>query len=127
MRILLLFLRKELKAIGSDRRVWPVYVVFPVLAIGLPTFLATLSPLLIRQGMAAHDPGMLQISRLVHTMPGLADMGPEEGMTRYLLRSVAVLFLLMPVALSSNPAARLIVGGKQPRTLQTILPTAVTP
>jgi len=126
MRVLLLFLVKELKAIGSDRRVWPVYVVFPVLAIGLPTFLATLSPLLIRQGMAAHDPGVLQVSRLVHTMPGFADMGPEEGMTRYLLRSVAALFLLMPVALSSTSAAFSIVGEKQQRTLEPILATPIT-
>jgi len=126
MRVLMLFLQKELKAIGSDKRVWPVYVVFPVLAIGLPTFLATLSPLLIRQGMASHDPGMLQISRLVQTMPGFAAMGPEEGMTRYLLRSVAVLFLLMPVALSSTSAAFSIVGEKQQRTLEPILATPVT-
>src|SRR5258708_35239267 len=98
MRILLLFLRKELKAIGSDRRVWPVYVVFPVLAIGLPTFLATLSPLLIRQGMAAHDPGILQISPLGHQMPGFADIGPQEGITPVLLRGVAAPALLMLLA-----------------------------
>lgn len=126
MRVLLLFLQKELKAIGSDRRIWPVYLVFPVLAIGLPTFLATLAPVLIRQGMATHDPGMTRIAQVVQIVPDLAAMAPEEAMTRYLLRSVAVLFLLMPVALSSTSAAFSIVGEKQQRTLEPILATPIT-
>jgi ABC-2 type transport system permease protein len=126
MRILLLFLRKELKAIRSDSRVWPVYLVFPVLAIGLPTFLATLAPLVIHQAMAKQDAGMLQIAQLVRIMPDFAGVSPEEGMTRYLLRSVAALFLLMPVALSSTSAAFSIVGEKQQRTLEPILATPIT-
>jgi len=126
MRVLLLFLRKELKAIRTDSRVWPVYLVFPVLAIGLPTFIAFLSPVLIRQGMAKQDPGMLQVSQLVRMMPDFASLAPEEGMTRYVLRSVAALFLLMPVALSSTSAAFSIVGEKQQRTLEPILATPIT-
>lgn len=126
MRVLLLFLHKELRAIRSDSRVWPVYLVFPVLAIGLPTFLATLAPLVIRQGMAKQDPGMMQVAQLVRILPDFAAMRPEEGMTRYLLRSVAALFLLMPVALSSTSAAFSIVGEKQQRTLEPILATPIT-
>jgi ABC-2 type transport system permease protein len=126
MRVLFLFLQKELKAIGSDRRIWPVYLVFPVLAIGLPTFLATLSPVLIRQGMATRDPGMMSMAQVVRILPDFAAMSAEEGMTRYLLRSVAVLFLLMPVALSSTSAAFSIVGEKQQRTLEPILATPIS-
>ena len=126
MRVLLLFLEKELKAIRTDSRVWPVYLVFPVLAIGLPTLLATLAPLVFRQAMAKQDAGMMQIAQLVRIMPDFAALGPEEGMTRYLLRSVAALFLLMPVALSSTSAAFSIVGEKQQRTLEPILATPIT-
>jgi len=126
MRVLLLFLRKELKAIRTDSRVWPVYLVFPVLAIGLPTFVATLSPLLIHQGMARQDAGMMQVAQLIRMMPDFAALTPEEGMTRYLLRNLAALFLLMPVALSSTSAAFSIVGEKQQRTLEPILATPIT-
>lgn len=126
MRILLLFLRKELGDVRSNSRVWPVYLLLPLIAVALPVFFAVTTPLLIETAPARQDPATLTLIRLIQTVPEFAGLPAVQAMTRYFLRNTGAIFLLMPLALTSTSAAFSIVGEKQQRTLEPILATPIT-
>lgn len=52
---LLLFLRKELSDLRSNRQVWPAYMLLPLVAILLPLLLLALLPVLLQQGQTGQD------------------------------------------------------------------------
>ncbi len=45
MDIVLLFLRREVRDIRGNARVWPLYLILPVIGIGLPALFAVLGTL----------------------------------------------------------------------------------
>lgn len=126
MGVLLLFLKKELRDIRTNNRVWPVYLVLPAIAIAIPGMFAVVGPVIATQALARHDLASLSMLDLLRRIPEFSHLTPAEALTRYLVRSAAGMFLLIPVALSSTSAAFSIVGEKQQRTLEPILATPIT-
>jgi len=122
--ILTLFLRREIRDIRGNSRVWPLYLVFPVLGIGFPVVFALLAPLWVDGGRADRDAQV--IINLVQRLAEFRGLPPSEAIARYLLRNAAGIFILMPVALASTSAAFSIVGEKTQRTLEPILATPIT-
>jgi ABC-2 type transport system permease protein len=120
-----LFLRREVADIRGNNRVWPLYLVFPLIGIGLPLLLAALAPVWVQQaGRNDHDAQM--ILGLIQRLGEFRGLPPAEAIARFLLRNAAGIFLLMPVAMASTSAAFSIVGEKQQRTLEPILATPIT-
>lgn len=126
MDLLLLFLRRELRDIRHNNRLWPIYLIMPVLGIGLPAMFAFVGPIMAQQAVTRHDVGLLALLQTLQRAPEFAHFPLEQALTAYLLRSSAGIFLLLPVALSSTAAAFSIVGEKQQRTLEPILATPIT-
>ena len=121
-----LFLRKDLRDIRSNRSVWPVYLILPLIAVALPVIFAIITPLMIQQAAAKQDQATLALMAMLGRIPEFAGMEVGQALTRYLVRSAAGIFLIIPVALSSTAAAFSIVGEKQQRTLEPILATPIT-
>lgn len=126
MDIILLFLRRELRDVRGNARVWPLYLIMPLLAIAIPVMFTLMSGAMAAQATAGHDASAVAIMESLRRIPEFAGMPPVEALTRYLLRSSAGILLLMPVAISSTAAAFSIVGEKQQRTLEPILATPIT-
>jgi ABC-2 type transport system permease protein len=122
--ILTLFLKRELRDIRGNARVWPLYLVLPVLGIGLPVLFALLAPLWVGAGRTEREAQI--VINLVQRMPEFSGLPPTEAVARFLLRNTAGFFLLIPVALASTSAAFSIVGEKTQRTLEPILATPIT-
>jgi membrane protein insertase Oxa1/YidC/SpoIIIJ len=124
--ILLLFLRREVRDIRSNARVWPLYLILPIIGIGLPAVFAVLGSVMAAEALARRDVATLSILATLQRIPEFVGMAPAEALTRYLVRSAAGMLLLVPVAISSTSAAFSIVGEKQQRTLEPILATPIT-
>lgn len=123
--IITLFLRRELRDIRGNSRVWPLYFVFPLIGVGLPVLFAALAPMWMDSGRPV-DRDTQVIINLVTRLAEFRGLPPAEAIARYLLRTAAGIFLLMPVAMASTSAAFSIVGEKQQRTLEPILATPIT-
>jgi ABC-2 type transport system permease protein len=123
--VLTLFLRRELRDIRGNARVWPLYFVFPFIGIGVPVLLAALAPVWVEGGRPVDRDAQVLIN-LVQRLTEFRGLPPAEAIARYLLRTAAGLFLLMPVAMASTSAAFSIVGEKQQRTLEPILATPIS-
>lgn len=124
--LLFLFLLRELRDVRGNRRLWPVYILLPVLGIGLPVLFAAIAPVMAQQAVGRHDAGTLMLMQMLQRIPEFATFDAEHALTLYLVRSSAGIFLFLPIALSSTAAAFSIVGEKQQRTLEPILATPIT-
>ena len=119
-----LFLRREVRDIRGNSRVWPLYLVLPILGVGIPVLFAIMAPLWVEGSRTARDSQV--IVNLVQRLEEFRGLSPTEAIARFLLRNAAGIFLLIPVALASTSAAFSIVGEKQQRTLEPILATPIT-
>jgi ABC-2 type transport system permease protein len=124
--IVLLFLRREVRDIRGNARVWPLYLILPVIGIGLPALFAVLGSVMAGQAVARRDAATLSLLESLQEIADFAGMAPAEALTRFLVRSAAGFLLIIPVAISSTSAAFSIVGEKQQRTLEPILATPIT-
>ncbi len=124
--VLWLFLARELRDLRGNSRVWPLYLILPLLAVALPLVFAVAMPQLIAMGQAKGDPALLAMLRTVQATPEFSHYSLVEAMTRYMLRNSFAILLLVPIAISSTSAAFSIVGEKQQRTLEPILATPIT-
>ncbi len=121
--LLLLFCRKELRDLRTNRKLWPGYLILPVLAVALPVGLILLIPVLL---MEVNDPGVRMLIDTLErdlTIPGSS---LAERLGRLLLRDLGLWYLLMPVILASGPAALAMVREKEQRTLEPILATPLS-
>jgi len=125
-KVVFLFLEKEWRDLRGNSRVWPVFLILPLIGIVLPVAFALATPAMLRDAEAHRDPAMQTVIAMLQRLPEFAGLQPAEAMARYLVRAVAGIFLLMPVVLSSTSAAFSIVGEKQQRTLEPILATPIT-
>ena len=121
--IMLLFLRKELSDLRSNRQVWPAYYLLPIIAIALPLILLIALPALTDAAQAGHDAGARMILETVMNDPRLGGGTIEERFARFMLRDLQLFYLFMPVVLSSSAAALALVREKEQRTLEPILAT----
>jgi ABC-type Na+ efflux pump permease subunit len=124
--LLVLFCRKELRDIRSNRRVWPGYLVLPGVGILLPVLLVFLIPVMLDPLEQAGDPGIRMLIETVKRDPTLPAGTMAERLARLILRDLGIWYLLMPVVLASGPAALAIVREKEQRTLEPILATPLT-
>ena len=122
--LLTLFLKREVRDIRSNARVWPLYLVLPVLGIGIPVLFALMAPLWV--GGARTERNAQIVFNFVQRLPEFQGLPLTEAIARFLLRNAAGFFLLIPVALASTSAAFSIVGEKTQRTLEPILATPIT-
>lgn len=126
MRILLLFLLKEMRDARTNKQVWPIYLLLPPIALALPIIFVTVMPGVVRAEMEKGDAAMQSLARLAQGAEEFAGMPLDEAMSRFFLRSLVAFFLIMPLVISSVSAAFSIVGEKQQRTLEPILATPIT-
>ena len=70
--ILLLFLRKELSDLRSNKQVWPAYVL-PIVAVALTLILLIALPSLTESARAGNDAGARMILETVLTDPSLRE------------------------------------------------------
>jgi len=124
--VLWLFLAREVRDLRGNSRVWPLYLIRPLLAIALPVVFAVAMPQMIAMGQAKGDPALLLLLRTVQATPEFAHYSLVEAMTRYMLRNSFAILLLVPIAISSTSAAFSIVGEKLQRTLEPILATPIS-
>jgi len=124
--LLVLFCRKELRDIRSNRRIWPGYLVLPGVGILLPMLVIFLLPVIFDPLQQASDPGIRMLIETVQRDPTLGSGPMPERMARLILRDLGLWYLLMPVVLASGPAALAIVREKEQRTLEPILATPLT-
>lgn len=125
-RVVLLFLRREVRDIRTNKQVWPAYAILTLIAVVLPVAFAVVIPEMIQAAQRGTDPEVESLLRFVRSTGEFAGMSPAEALTRYLQRNFAGFYLLIPVTLSSIGAAYSIVGEKQQRTLEPILATPIT-
>lgn len=125
MRVWPVFLRRELRESRRDSQFWMGYGIMGLLCVVFPILVVSLGPLMMRD-VARGDPDLAALLRMIRGTGEFAAYSPAEGMTRYLLRSVSVFYLLMTVITASMGAAFSIVGEKQQRTLEPILATPIS-
>jgi len=126
MNTLLLFLRKDLREIRTNKQVWPVYFVFPPLGLFLPLIFVIFMPAALTSESEKADPITKSIIALVQSTPEFSGMSVEEALARFLMRNMTAFFLLMPLGIASISAAFSIVGEKQQRTLEPLLATPIS-
>ena len=126
MSLLWLFLEREIRDLRANSRVWPLYIVLPLLAILIPSIFALVMPGMLEVSAAHGDPGLQVLERATQLVPEFAHYSRAEAVTRYLLRTTSAILLLVPIAISSTSAAFSIVGEKQQRTLEPILATPIS-
>jgi len=124
--LLVLFCRKELRDIRSNRRVWPGYLVLPGVGILLPLVVIFLVPVLLDPLQQTGDPGIRMLIETVQRDPTIDGGTMAERLARLILRDLGLWYLLMPVVLATGPAALAIVREKEQRTLEPILATPLT-
>lgn len=124
--LLMLFCRKELRDIRSNRRVWPGYLVLPGVGILLPLTVIFVLPVILDPMQQVQDPGIRMLIETVQRDTTLAEGSIVERMARLFLRDLGLWYLLMPVILASGPAALAIVREKEQRTLEPILATPLS-
>jgi ABC-2 type transport system permease protein len=122
---LLLFLRKELSDLRSNRQVWPAYMLLPLVAILLPLLLLALLPVLLQQGQTGQDAAITMLLETVARDTSLRGTTQEERLARLLMRDLTMFYLLMPIVLSASAAALALVREKEQRTLEPILATPI--
>ena len=122
---LLLFLRKELSDLRSNRQVWPAYLLLPLVAILLPLLLLAMLPVLLQQAQTGQDVAISMLLETVARDSSLRGTTPEERMARFLMRDLTMFYLLMPIVLSASAAALALVREKEQRTLEPILATPI--
>ena len=123
MRVIWLFLWKELRDARRNPYLLPGYLILPPFAIFLPVVFTALAPVMLQAD--PNDPMTKALIRMVSTAPEFAGLSQDEAMTRYFLRSMIVLYMIFPVGLSSIAAAFSIVSEKTQRTLEPILATPI--
>jgi ABC-2 type transport system permease protein len=119
------FLRRELRESRRDSQFWMGYGIMGVLSIVFPVLVVALGPVMMSDA-ARGDPDLAALLQMVRGTGEFASFSPVEGMTRYLLRTISVFYLLMCVTTSSMGAAFSIVGEKQQRTLEPVLATPIS-
>ena len=124
--LLLLFYRKELRDLRANRRIWPGYLVLPVIGILLPLLLVLLLPSLVDPSGPIQDPGLRVLVEMVRHDPTIRGATFAERFSRLVLRESGLWYLLMPVVLAAGPAALAIVREKEQRTLEPILATPLS-
>jgi ABC-type Na+ efflux pump permease subunit len=124
--LLVLFCRKELRDIRSNRRVWPGYLVLPGVGILLPLLVIFILPVLLDPSQQVQDPGIRMLIETVQRDNTLGSGTMVDRMARLFLRDLGLWYLLMPVILASGPAALAIVREKEQRTLEPILATPLS-
>ena len=83
----MLFLRKELSDLRSNKQVWPAYVLLPIVAVALTLILLIALPSLTESARAGNDAGARMILETVLTDPSLRGVTVEERLARLLLRN----------------------------------------
>lgn len=121
-----LFVERELRDLRRNAQVWHAYVALGVVGAGIPALFVVLAPVMVHETLSGKDPALAAVLGMLRRLPEFAGLEPAEALTRYLLRTAAGFFLIMPVALSSTSAAFSIVGEKQQRTLEPILATPIS-
>jgi len=124
--LLLLFCRKELRDLRTNRRIWPGYLMLPVIGVLLPLGLILLFPAVMDPARPIDDPGLrllLESLQRDHTIHGATFV---ERLTRLVVRESGLWYLLMPVVLAAGSAALAIVREKEQRTLEPILATPLS-
>lgn len=126
MRLMTLFLRKELRDIHRNRAMVPLYVVMPLLMVVFTVGLTWMVPKILEVARAKQDPGMLAMISATRAIPEFAGLPEPLAVTRYLLRTLIVFYLIGPTIGAGTAAAFSIVGEKTQRTLEPILATPIT-
>ncbi len=119
----LLFLRKELRDLRTNRQVWAGYLILPAVVVGVPVLLLALIPAMLAEGTA--DAGIRMLFDTVAADPTLRAGTMEQRLAGFFLREGGVLYLLMPIILAASTAALSIVREKEQRTLEPILATPI--
>jgi ABC-2 type transport system permease protein len=125
MNIWMVFLRRELRESRRDPQFWMGYGVLGVLSVVFPVLTVVLAPAFMRDAVRG-DADLAALIRMIQSTGEFAQYEPIEGMTRYLLRTASVFYLIMTVATSSMSAAFSIAGEKQQRTLEPVLATPIS-
>jgi len=120
--LLLLFLRKELRDLRSNKQVWPAYLILPVVAVALPITMLAFLPF-VADPTRIHDPAITMLLESVAKDATLTGATISERMARLVLRDLVLFYLLMPVVLAASAAALALVREKEQRTLEPILAT----
>lgn len=126
MRLITLFLRKELRDIHRNRAVVSLYIAMPLLMVVFTVGLTWMVPQILEVARAKQDPGMLAMIRATRAIPEFAGLPQPLAVTRYLLRTLIGFYLLLPTVGAGTAAAFSIVGEKTQRTLEPILATPIT-
>lgn len=119
--LLLLFCRKELRDLRSNRQMWPGYLILPVVGVLLPVVAILTIPLMSDPGDL--DSSIRMLIEAVERDPTLAGATVGERLARLIIRDFGLWYLFMPVVLAAGPAGLSIVREKEQRTLEPILAT----
>lgn len=123
MNSLLLFLRKDLREIRTNKQVWPIYLILPPIGLVLPIVFVTFIPAALKAKDDAVTKSIISVIKSTHEF---AAMPIEEALARFFMRNMTAFFLLMPLGLASISAAFSVVGEKQQRTLEPLLATPIS-
>lgn len=126
MKSLLLFLRKDLREIRTNKQVWPVYLILPPIGLVLPIVFVAFIPASLKAEVEKGDAISRSIVSLLQSTHEFAGMPMEEALARFFMRNITAFFLLMPLGIASISAAFSVVGEKQQRTLEPLLATPIS-
>ena len=126
MNSLLLFLRKDLREIRTNKQVWPIYLILPPIGLVLPIVFVAFLPPAFKAEIEKGDAISKTILSLIQSTQEFAGMSVEEGIARFFMRNMTAFYLLMPLGIASISAAFSVVGEKQQRTLEPLLATPIS-
>lgn len=121
-----MFVEKEMADVLRNRQVFWLYVLLPLLFTILPVGLIAGGALAVELGARVTGDFVDWIAKVQQAMPDLRGLPLPLAVATALYRQISLLFLLVPVALTTIAGAYSVVGEKTQKTLEPLLATPVT-
>lgn len=119
-------LRLEWLLTVRNRQVLPLYIVFPLIGLALPSLLILLSSKMLLWAQRGDLPGMSSVLLMVKSLASMAQVDLAEAMRQLLLRSSAAYYVLVPTLILPITATFAVVGERQRGTLEAVLATPLS-
>lgn len=116
-------LRLEWLLTVRNRQVLPLFVLFPLIGLALPSLLVLSASKLLAKAATGNDALLGGLMTMVKSLATIGEIDLTEAMRQILLRVSASYYVMMPGIMVPITAAFAVVGERQRRTLEPLLAT----
>lgn len=119
-------LQLEWWQIRRNRQVLPLFVIFPLIGLVLPSLLVFSAGKMLQQLQSGENALLTALLGMAQTLAQVAEIDLLDAARQMLLRSSAAFFVLMPSIILPVTASFAVVGERQRRTLEPMLATPIS-